>query len=64
MVLLLRDTALLKTMYMFFPWSHTWCPEYKRFNHYFEGHSSGGGGDLLPYKRLMGMLPLDGVAFS
>ena len=64
MVLLLRDTALLKTMYMFFPWSHTWCPEYKRFNHYFEGHSPGGGGGLLPYKRLMGMLPLDGVAFS
>ena len=63
MVLLLCDTALLKTMYMFFPWSHTWCPEYKRFNHYFEGHSPGGGG-LLPYKKLMGMLPLDGVAFS
>ena len=64
MVLLLHDTALLKTMYMFFPWGHTWCPEYKRFNHYFEGHSPGGGGGLLPYKRLMGMLPLDGVAFS
>ena len=65
MVLLLRDTALLKTMYMFFPCSHTWCPEYKRFNHYFAGHSPrGGGGDLLPCKRLMGMLPLDGVAFS
>ena len=65
MVLLLCDTALLKTMYMPFPWSHTWCPEYKRFNHYFKGHSPGGGrGGLLPYKRLMGMLPLDGVAFS
>ena len=60
---------------MLFPWSHTWCPEYKRFNHYFEGHSPGGGGDLLPYKRLMGMcrwmgshfhdwIDHNGVAFS
>ena len=31
MVLLLRDIALLKTMYMLFPCSHTWCPECRRF---------------------------------
>ena len=64
MVLLLCDTALLKTMYMLFPWSHTWCPEYKRFNHYFEGHSPGGGGKFTSLYEANGDVPLDGVAFS
>ena len=65
MVLLLCDTALLKTMYMLFPWSHTWCPEYKRFNHYFEGHSpGGGGGEFNSLYEANGDVPLDGVAFS